>query len=384
MGFMKTNKLMHPLRIKRHQNHSFLGLCVAILVVLSPFAKTLGVSPWISEVVSLRRDSVPDEAREKIPRPLGRGASSAFSAKSVPYQKAPQAYQLASAKWVPQSFNNCGPAAVSMVLQYFGYSVSQEETKAHLRTNPDDKNVFITEISAYLRNEYDIENKVLFNGDLETIKTLVANGIYVVVEDWLRPGEDIGHVLIIRGYDDSRGVLIADDSYFGVGIAYPYTVWDEEQWKPYQREYMPVYTEEKTELVKSIIGENWNENTMHRNSVLRNLKDVEANSQDMYAWFNLGSAYFGLGEYEKAKDAFEKSKSIGWPHRILWYSTLPVETYIRLGEYENAVNTANLGLWYNDNYAEMHHLKAVAYERLGETDLANFEAKKARELDPKY
>ncbi len=104
----------------------------------------------------------------------------------------------------------------------------------------------------------------------------------------------------------------------------------------------------------------------------------------MYAWFNLGSAYFGLGEYEKAKDAFEKSKSIGWPHRILWYSTLPVETYIRLGEYENAVNTANLGLWYNDNYAEMHHLKAVAYERLGETDLANFEAKKARELDPKY
>src|SRR6185369_5222516 len=96
----------------------------------------------------------------------------------------------------------------SMVLQYFGFNVTQEETKAHLRTNPDDKNVFINEISNYIKNDYNVDNKVLFNGDLKTIKTLVANGIYVVVEDWLHPNEDIGHVLIIHGFDDNEGVLI--------------------------------------------------------------------------------------------------------------------------------------------------------------------------------
>ena len=29
---------------------------------------------------------------------------------------------LPGAKWVPQTFNNCGPATTSMVLQYFGFN----------------------------------------------------------------------------------------------------------------------------------------------------------------------------------------------------------------------------------------------------------------------
>src|SRR5258706_1266832 len=57
---------------------------------------------------------------------------------------------LPGAKWVPQTFNNCGPATTSMVLQYFGYDVNQNETKAHLRTNSDDKNVFTYEIADYM------------------------------------------------------------------------------------------------------------------------------------------------------------------------------------------------------------------------------------------
>ena len=56
-----------------------LGFITADLIfwgyVLSPFTNTPGVNPWVSEDVSLRRDSAPDEAWEKIPRPLGWGAS---------------------------------------------------------------------------------------------------------------------------------------------------------------------------------------------------------------------------------------------------------------------------------------------------------------------
>jgi hypothetical protein len=33
---------------------------------------------------------------------------------------------LPGATWVPQTFNNCGPATTSMILQYFGHTVSQE------------------------------------------------------------------------------------------------------------------------------------------------------------------------------------------------------------------------------------------------------------------
>lgn len=366
IGFMQNQSIVHPIKLKKSNKTTIFLAVVMFLASISLFLGRIVVS---SENPA---KSIENKFSEIL----------ATTQTPVPYRKAPEGYELPSAKWIPQTFNNCGPAATAMTLQYFGFNVSQEETKTHLRTNPDDKNVFIGEISAYLAQDYGIQNKVLFNGNIDTLKTLVANGIYVVVEDWLHPNEDIGHVLIIRGYDDAQNVLIADDSYFGVGIKYPYSTWDEGQWKPYNREYMPVYKSDQENLVKSIIGENWNEKTMFQNSVTLNLKDTEKNPNDMYALFNLGSSYFELGDYEKAKEAFEKSQGIGWPHRMLWYSVLPVETYNKLGEWQKAIDTANLGLWYNDNYVEMHYQKYLAYKGMGNSNEADSELQKALSLDP--
>jgi tetratricopeptide (TPR) repeat protein len=296
----------------------------------------------------------------------------------------PVSHTLPSAKWVPQSFNNCGPAATSMVLQYFGYNVPQTETKSKLRTNADDKNVFIEEIAEYLKRDYQIENRVMINGDLETLKTLLANDIYIVVEAWLRPNEDIGHVLIIRGYDDGQEVLIGDDSYFGTGIKYPYKTWEETQWKPYGLEYMPVYKSEKEELVRAIIGENWNEKTMHANSVKDNLEVTQKNQNDAFAWFNLGASYYALGKFNEAKTAFEKADAVGLTPRMLWYRIQPVQTYNKLGEYAKAIQMADRGLRGNDTFAELHYEKAIAFKSLGNMNAARLEAEKSLGLDANF
>lgn len=365
---MGTRGILYPIKFKKNKSRRFVLPAIFVLAV------SLAIIYFVRNSEANLIGNVSDKFAEiltKRPTP-------------VPYKIPGVSSQLPSAKWVPQTFNNCSPAGTSMVLQYFGYNVTQEETKAHLRTNPDDKNVFINEVSAYLKKDYGIESKVLFNGNLKTIKTLVANGIYVVVEDWLHPNEDIGHFLIIRGFDDSEGVFIADDSYFGVGIKYPYQTWDEGQWKPYNREFMPVYLGEKELLVKSIIGENWDEKTMYQNSVERNQEDTTSNPNDMYAWFNLGTSYYGLGEYQKAKEAFEKSQGLGWPHRMLWYNILPVQTYNKLGLYQKAIDTANLGLWFNDLFAEMHYEKAVSYKGLGKTEDSRLEIEKTLESDPNF
>ena len=78
------------------------------------------------------------------------------------------------------------------MLQYFGFQVDQNTTKAALRTNPDDKNVFTSEISSYLQTEYNLESKLLYNGSIATLKQLIANDIYIMMEAWLHPNEDIG------------------------------------------------------------------------------------------------------------------------------------------------------------------------------------------------
>lgn len=290
---------------------------------------------------------------------------------------------LPTSKWVPQSFNNCGPATTSMALQHFGYSVNQEAIKKSLRTNPTDSNVFTYEIAEYLK-QYGVSSKLMYGGNLAMIKTLIANGFYVIIEDWLHPYEDIGHNTLIRGYDDDLGVLIADDPFVGVGVKYKYKDFDEGQWKPFNREYLPIYRKEKEELLKAIIGENWDERRMYQNSIKLNEADVTSNPKDMYAWFNLGTNYFALGNYAKAKEAFEKSKSLGWPMRMLWYQYQPVQTYNKLSEYQKALDMANLTLKTYKAFPELFLEKAIAYRGLGNLLEAKKAANTALSLAPNY
>lgn len=289
---------------------------------------------------------------------------------------------LPGAKWIAQTFNNCGPATTSMVLQYFGHTVSQEETKAKLRTNPTDTNVFTYEIADYLRNDYQIESKLLYGGDINLLKKLVANGFYVVVEDWLHPNEDIGHVTIIRGFDDEQGVLIADDSYIGINITYAYAEFDQTQWKAFNREYLPLYKKENEELLMAIVKDHWDETIMYENAAAVARREIAANPKDMYAWFNLGTSLYALGDYSSAKNAFEKSQTFGWPNRMLWYQIQPIQTYNKLGEYNKALELIRIGLAGNDSFAELHYESAIAYQGLGDEAKAREEAQKALQYSP--
>lgn len=299
----------------------------------------------------------------------------------TPKEAGPKAL-LPGAKWVAQTFNNCGPATTSMVLQYFGHSVSQEETKSKLRTNPDDKNVFTYEIADYIKNDYEVSSKLLYGGDINLLKKLISNGFYVVVEDWLYPNEDIGHTTIIRGYDDEQRVLIADDSFIGVNITYPYDEFVNSQWKPFNYEYLPVYKPESEDLLRAIVGSNWDRTTMYQNAIKKAEQEIEVNQNDMYAWFNLGTSQYELGNFGEAKVAFEKSRSIGWPKRMLWYQIQPIQTLNMLGEYLKAIELANLALAGNDSFAEAHLEKAIAYKGLGDLDKARSEVNSALSYSP--
>lgn len=291
---------------------------------------------------------------------------------------------LPGAKWVPQTFNNCGPATTSMILQYFGFTVGQNETKAKLRTNADDTNVFTYEIAGYLKEDFGIESKLLYGGDITMLKKLVANGFYVVVEDWLHPNEDIGHVTIIRGFDDEQGVLIADDSYIGVNITYPYEEFTKTQWKAFNYEFLPVYRPGSEALLQAIVGDVWDEKIMREKAARIARNEIAQNENDMHAWFNLGTNLYALGDFAGAKQAFERSQSIGWPRRMLWYQIQPIQTYNELKEYDMALKYADIALLSNDSFAEAHLEKAIAYKGQGNTEKAREEANRAIFFYPEF
>jgi len=291
---------------------------------------------------------------------------------------------LPGAKWVPQTFNNCGPATTSMVLQYFGFNVGQNETKAQLRTSPDDTNVFTYEMADYIRKDYGIESKLLYGGNVDLLKKLVANGFYVVVEDWLHPNEDIGHVTIIRGYDDEQGILIADDSFIGVNITYPYEQFTKTQWKAFNYEYLPVYKAGSEDLLKAIVGSSWDAKVMYQKTAQTARDEIAKDGGDMYAWFNLGTSLYSLKDYAGAKQAFERSRTIDWPRRMLWYQIQPIQTYNALKEYQKAIELADIALASNDSFAEAHLEKAIAYKGLGDIGRAREEANRTLFFYPNY
>ncbi len=239
-------------------------------------------------------------------------------------QPLPRRFSLPPARWIGQSYNNCGPASVAELLQYFGYEVDQRTTKARLRTDSADKNVTLDEISDYLRADYGLESRVLVNGNLLTLKRLLAAGIPILVENWLHPDEDIGHVLLLRGYDDDQGVLIADDVYLGPNHTYPYSEFDQRQWQPFDRIYLPVYRLEREGEVREIIGTDWDATAMRERALETARQEIGVQPENPYSWLNLGSNALALGQTELARQAFAESKSLGWPARLLWYRTEPL------------------------------------------------------------
>lgn len=363
MGKLRYNKVM-----KKRRKLAILGFIILITIVgiiLAPKIKRALTTQPVYRTVQ-ESEYVPVAHKEQKMEIVEPG-SKAF---------------LPETKWIPQTFNNCGPATTSMVLAYFGHNVGQDVTKAALRTNPDDKNVFSYEMSDYLQKDFNISSKIFYNGNKEIIKSLIANGFYVVLEDWLHPNEDIGHVTILRGFDDEKGVFIADDSYLGTNIVYKYDEFEETQWKAFNREYIPVYRPELEEKLKVIIGEDWDSKTMYQKALKKAESEIAENNRDMYAYFNLGTSYYGLGEYEKAWEAFEKSKTIGWPKRMLWYQIQPIQTLNALGKYNEAITLADTGLWANDSFAELHVEKAKAYKGLGNNQKAKEEVEKALVYSP--
>jgi tetratricopeptide (TPR) repeat protein len=301
---------------------------------------------------------------------------------SVDVKTPPAMYVIPSASHVGQTFNNCGPASLSMALSYFGVNVTQDELREQMRpfNNPaggnDDKSVFAPEFVEYAQ-KYGMQSIARPNGTTELLKKLVANDVPVVLRTWLHPNEDIGHFRIVRGYNDARGVFIQDDSYEGRNLEYSYSTF-EEMWKPFNYGYILVYSLEKEAVVRAIIGEDMDEKAAYTNAKERAEKGVAANPNSGYDLFNLSTAYFHLGDAQKSVEYYERAQNSTIPARMMWYQYEPLEAYLQTGDYERVFALTDWIIGNNNTaFSEMYILRGKAYQAQGNTLAARTEFEKA-------
>lgn len=244
----------------------------------------------------------------------------------------PQA-SLASPPYEKQTPNNCGPAALSMMLHMFGWSGSQKDISDVIKPVNGDRNVNPEEMAYWVRNYAGwlrIEYRV--GGDLETLKRLLAAGYPVIVEgttslnpdDTGWPDDDLwaAHYLLLTAYDDNTQTFTVQDTYRGPDKIVPYTQLESE-WKPFNYVYMVVYLPEQEEKMKGLLGSNWDPDLNRQNALSLAEAAVATDPSDAFAWFNVGSNLVYFGRYDEANAAYDKAREIGLPQRMFRYQFGP-------------------------------------------------------------
>jgi tetratricopeptide (TPR) repeat protein len=272
----------------------------------------------------------------------------------------PDAVELAVIGWEQQDWNNCGPAALSIYLKYYGWEGDQFSISSLLKPKREDRNVNVEELVHYARN-YAGWLQTLFRvgGDIEMLKEFVAAEIPVLIEAsfsfdgpyW--PNDDLwaAHYLLVNGYDETKGTFTVQDTFHGPDQVLRYETLDA-YWKPFNRVFILSYLPFQEETVKKILGAGWDE-VLNRQDALEGARiEIESDPEDAYAWFNLGTNLLYFERYEEAAAAYDEARQIGWPQRMMRYQFGPFFAYFHAGRTDDLLALTEYALQRTPNSEE--------------------------------
>jgi tetratricopeptide (TPR) repeat protein len=307
----------------------------------------------------------------------------------------PAAFSLPAPGWEKQGPNNCGPATLAINLRHFGWQGSEKDIAAVLKPEDEDRNVNPEELIYYVRNHAGwLRSEFRVGGDIDLMKRLIAAGFPVMIEEsfyfdkpyW--PNDDLwaAHYFLLTGYDDAAGVFIGQNSYAetpeqGTNQTIAYEALDKE-WKIFNRVYLVNYRPEQEETLKAILGEDWDPDVNRQNALDVAKAETEANPQDAFAWFNLGSNQVYFGNYGEASTAYDKAREIGLPQRMLRYQFGPFFAYFHSGQMDDLMALAEYALQITPNSEEALLWHGWGLYRAGKEQEAIDAWRKALESNP--
>lgn len=289
---------------------------------------------------------------------------------------------------IVQGFNNCGPANMTIALNYWGDDTTQQEAASYLKPNEEDRNVSPWQINEYVNQFTALKSTVHASGNVELIKRLVAAGFPVVIEKGYEPQRGAegwyGHYLTVFGYDDAEQAFYSRDTYLGPFDGRPrvdsyeeFTKW----WQHFYYTFYVIYPPEREQEVMAIIPDVLkDEFTMWEYTAEIARQELEEDPDNVFTWFNLGVALTRMGQvatsgnaeyYEDATEAFDRARSIGLPPRSLYYEHRPLMAYFKVGRYDDVLDLTSAmldttgGKWVEEIYWYRGHALAAVGDLFG-------------------
>jgi tetratricopeptide (TPR) repeat protein len=319
---------------------------------------------------------------------------------ATPTSTPPAKAHIDGLRIIAQTFNNCGPANLTMVLNYFGQDVSQADVGGVVKPIREDANVSPWELAAYANDHTPLAADYYAGGDIDLLKRLVAAGFPVIVEKGYMPSERLGwmgHYLTLVGYDDAGQTFTGMDSYLGPWDSSGRTVTYDElltYWEQFNYTFVVIYPPEERNRVETLLGPDMlDRETMWRLAGQRAQTAVAADPDNPFAWFNLGTNLTRLGDltrnqtyFDNAAAAFDQARSIGLPWRMLWYQFEIYNAYLATERYEDVITLANITVsGAGDRIIEESFLyRGHAYRALGNLAQARLDYRQALSLNPNF
>ena len=304
----------------------------------------------------------------------------------------PGAIQLAAPLWDQQTMNNCGPATLALYLRYYGWQGSQADISNVVKPIDEDRNVNPEELVFYVRTLAGWLNaEFRVGGDLQLIKQLVAAGFPVMIEEsfyfeqpyW--PNDDLwaAHYLLVTGYDEASQTFTGQDSFHGPNQVIPYATLDE-YWQIFNRVYMLVYLPSQQEALRSILGDHWDPDLNRQHALEVAQSESQAEPDNPFAWFNLGSNLVYFERYSEAASAYDTARTLGLPQRMLRYQFGPFFAYFHATMTSELLAVTEYALERTPNAEEALLWHGWALYRQGRKAEALADWRKALEYRPGY
>jgi tetratricopeptide (TPR) repeat protein len=304
----------------------------------------------------------------------------------------PDAVALTAPGWEKQDLNNCGPATLSMYMRYYGWPGDQFTVSELLKPRREDRNVNVEELVYYVRTRAGWLNaEFRVGGDIELLKRFLASGIPVVVEAGMQLDEPVpytqdywaAHYLLLTAYDDNRQQFIAHDSFVGPDQEISYAELDE-NWHPFNRVYILVYLPHQEELVQSILGPHWDVAHNRQHALDISTAQTEADPDDGFAWFNVGTNLVYFERYYEAAQAYDTARSLELPQRMLRYQFGPFFAYFHTFRNEELLALTEHALKVTRNSEEALLWRGWAHFRMGNRAAALADFNAALEANPNH
>jgi predicted double-glycine peptidase len=313
--------------------------------VTEPRGAVVSATPTQVSEVQVSPTSQPSAAnRPTATARVVTGAHITTAAPTLVVKALPASALLQNDYQIYETWNNCGPASLSMALSYFGINESQAVLGQALRPyenttgDNDDKDVTMQELAAEART-FGLLAYYRPHGTMQMIKRFIALGAPVIAETLMTTDDDIGHYRVIKGYDNSSLSLIQDDSMQGHNVRFTYADFNA-MWRQYNYQYLVLAPKNKKLQAEAILGRDLDPKTAWRETAATDRAMLIANPSDIDSRFNLSIALYYLGDYQQSVNEFEQVRS-QLPARTLWYQIEPLEAYYALGDYQQVISLAD-------------------------------------------